>query len=79
MVGKMVKKWGKVFSFMNYFCILHVLVKIKEVKLKNLHILACLNLSYGTTKRKTKMERLQRWWDLSKPGASLVLVILSAS
>ena len=56
----MVKKWGKVFSFMNYFCILHVLVKIKEVKLKNLHILACLNLSYGTTKRKTKMERLQR-------------------
>ena len=60
----MVKKWGKVFSFMNYFCTLHVLVKIKEVKSKNLHILACLNLSCGTTKRKTKMERLQRWWDL---------------
>ena len=35
----------------------YILVKIKEVKLKNLHILKCLNLSYGTTKQKTKMSK----------------------
>ena len=77
MVGEIVKKWGRFYLSCNYFCTLHPLVKIKEVKEPS--TLTCLNLSYGTTKHKTKMKRLQRWWDLSKPVISLILVIFSAS
>ena len=48
----MVKKWGKVFIF-------HRIIPehdtFKEVKLKNLHSLACLNLNYCTTKQKPKI------------------------
>ena len=63
MVGEMVKKQGRTrlniscnYSFTSYF-----LVKILLVKLKNLHIPACLKLHYWTAK-----QRLQRWWNLSK-------------
>ena len=66
MVGEMVKKWGRFYfhvfipAFYTVHITLHIthytLVKIKEVKLKNLHTLTCLNLSYGTTKQKTKMK-----------------------
>ena len=60
MVGEMIKKWGRFYLSCNYSCTLHLLVKIKEVKLKNLHTLTCLNLSYGATKHEAKMKRLQR-------------------
>ena len=79
MAGEMIKKWGRFYLSCNYSCSLHLLVKIKEVKLNNLHTLACLNLRYGTTKHKTKIKRLQRCWDSSEPVASLILVIFSAS
>ena len=79
MVSEMVKKWGRFYLSCNYSRTSHLLVKIKEVKLKNPHTLTWLNLSYGTTKPKTKMKKLQRWWDLSKPVTSLILVIFSAS
>ena len=49
----MVKKYGKVLSC-NYSCTLYLLMKIKEIKLKNLHTSASLNLPYGTTKQKLK-------------------------
>ena len=58
MVGETIKKWGRFHLSCNYPCTFHLLVKIKEVKLKNLHTLTCLNLSYGTTKYKTN----ERWW-----------------
>ena len=41
-------------------------MKIKEVKLKNLQTSACLNLNYGTTKQKPKMQRFQKWWNFIK-------------
>ena len=41
-------------------------MKIKEVKLKNLYTLACLNINYGTTEQKPKIQWLQKWWNLSK-------------
>ena len=50
MVGEMVKKWGRFCLSWNYFCTLHLLVKIKEVELNDLHTLTCLNLSYGIIK-----------------------------
>ena len=68
----MVKKSGRFYLSFKCSCTLHLLVKIKKVKLKNLHTLTCLNLIYGTTKQKTKMIKLQRWWDLSKPITSLI-------
>ena len=43
----------------NYSCILYLLVKMKEVNLKNLHTSACLNLNYG---RYIKIPK----WNLSK-------------
>ena len=43
---------------------------------------ACLNLIYDTAKKKQSMQRVQRWWDLSKlvtnTLTSLSLVIFSA-
>ena len=38
----------------NSSCTLYVLVKMKDVKLKSLHTLACLNLNYGTKNRNQK-------------------------
>ena len=76
---KWLKNRARFYLSCNYSCTLYLLVKIKEVKLKNLHTSACLNLNYGTTKQKPKMWRLQRWWNLSKvitnTLASLILVI----
>ena len=49
------------------------------VKLNNLQTSAWLNLNYGTTKQKSKMKSLQRWWNLlklvTKSLTSLILVI----
>ena len=45
----------------NNSCRSYCLLKILLVKLKNLHISACLKLNYCTAK-----QRLQRWWNLSK-------------
>ena len=73
----MVKRLGRFYLSCNYSSTLHLLVKNKEVKLKNLYTLTCLNLIYGTTKHKTKIKRLQRWWDLSV--TSVILVVFSAS
>ena len=68
MVGEMIKKQGRASLYIscNYSCTINFLVKILLVKLKNLHTSACLRLNYGTTKQKPKMQRLQRWWNLSK-------------
>ena len=57
MVGEIVKKYGRAKFYLsyNYSCTLYLLVKIKEVKLKNLHIPAYLNLNYDTTKKTPKM------------------------
>ena len=64
----MVKKqgWARLFISYNYSCTFYFLVKILLVKLKNLHASACLKLNYYTTNHKPKLERLQRWWNLSK-------------
>ena len=50
MVGEMVKNRAKFYLSCNYFCALYFIVKIKEVKFKNLHTSAYLNLNYGATK-----------------------------
>ena len=42
----------------------YLLVKMLLARLNNLHTSASLNLNYGTTKQKTKMWRLQEWWNL---------------
>ena len=54
MVGEVIKKWGRARFYLscNYSCTLYFLVKIKEVKLKKLYTLACLNLNYRTTIQK---------------------------
>ena len=49
---KWLKNRARFYLSCNYSCLLNVLVKIKEVKLKNLHTSACLNLNYGTTETK---------------------------
>ena len=63
MVGEVFKRQGRTRLYIscNYSCTSYFLVKILLVKLKNLHISACLKLNYCTTK-----QRLQRWWNLSK-------------
>ena len=68
MLGEMVKKqgWARLFISCNYSCTFYFLVKILLVKLKNLHTSACLKLNCCTTKHKPKLERLQRWWNISK-------------
>ena len=56
MVDEIIKIQGKVLSFIQlYSYTLCLLVKTKEVKLKNLHTSTCLDLNYGTTKQKQKM------------------------
>ena len=52
----MIKKWGMLYLSCNYSCTLHLLVK-------ELSHFSMLEFSYGTTKQKTKMKRVQRWWD----------------
>ena len=46
---------GQGYCSCNYSCTLHFLVKILLVNLKKLHTSACLNLNYGSVKRKPKM------------------------
>ena len=41
-------------------------MEILLVKSKNLHPSACLKLNYGTTKHKPKLQKLLKWWNLSK-------------
>ena len=53
MVSEMVKKKCKVFHVI--IPAHYTLVKMKEVKSKNLNTSACLNLNYGTAKQKPKM------------------------
>ena len=56
MVDEIIKIQGKVLSFIQlYSYTLCLLVKTNEVKLKNLHTSACLDLNYGTTKQKPEM------------------------
>ena len=58
---------GQGYIFHVYSCTLYFLVKILLViVLKNFYTSACLKLNYCTTKRKLKMLRLQRQWNLSK-------------
>ena len=45
----MVKNRARFYLSCNYSYTLYLLVKIKEVKLKNLHTSAWLNLNYGKT------------------------------
>ena len=51
---KWLKNRARFYLSCNYSCT-HTLVKIKEVKLKNLQTSACLNLNYGKTKKKPKI------------------------
>ena len=84
MLGEMVTKWCRERFYLscNNSCALYISVKILLVKLKNFHTSGCLNLNYDTTKQKSKMRKVQRWWDLSKHVVNtitnLILVILSA-
>ena len=61
MVGEMVKNRASFYVSCNYSCTIYFLVKIKEVKLKNLHTSSCLNLNYGAAEQKPKMQWLQKW------------------
>ena len=53
----MVKKKGRARFYLsyNYFCTLYFLVKMLLVKLKNLHISACLNLNLWLDKTEIKI------------------------
>ena len=56
---KWFKNRARFYVSCNYSCTIYLLVKIKEVNLKNLHTSACLNLNYGRyNKTETKNGQL---------------------
>ena len=82
MVCEWLKNKTRFYLLCNYSYILHLLiVKFKEINSKNLHTSACVNRDYGITKQKPKMQKLQRWWNLSKLAtntvASLIFITFS--